>query len=133
MHNRRHDVRSSHPAHFLTSAAARERPLGLGQRGTGRSQVRSIVLRKPDLWYLSGMIANFVEQGYELTLQCPLLMPWTAPHPASECHDVVAVEATTIQVEPPMEKITTVGLDIAKSVFRCMTLTHKATWSFVGN
>jgi transposase len=45
-------------------------------------------------------------------------MLWTAPHPASECHDVVAVEATTIQEEPPMEKITTVGVDIAKSVFQ---------------
>jgi transposase len=31
---------------------------------------------------------------------------------------VVAVEATTIQEEPPMEKITTVGVDIAKSVFQ---------------
>jgi len=27
-------------------------------------------------------------------------MLWTAPHPASECHDVVAVEAPTIQEEP---------------------------------
>jgi transposase len=45
-------------------------------------------------------------------------MLWTAPHPASACHDVVAVEAITIQEEPPMEEITTVGLDIAKSVFQ---------------
>jgi hypothetical protein len=46
------------------------------------------------------------------------MMLWTAPHPASEWHDVVAVEAPTIQEEPPMEKITTVGVDIAKSVFQ---------------
>jgi hypothetical protein len=45
-------------------------------------------------------------------------MGWTAPHPATECHDVVAVEATTIQEEPLMEEITTVGLDIATSVFQ---------------
>jgi hypothetical protein len=45
-------------------------------------------------------------------------MGWTAPHPATECHDVVAVEATTIQEEPLMEEITTVGLDIATPVFQ---------------
>ncbi len=45
-------------------------------------------------------------------------MGWMAHHPATECHDVVAVEATTIQEEPLMEEITTVGLYIAKSVFQ---------------
>jgi hypothetical protein len=46
-------------------------------------------------------------------------MLWTAPPPAHGCAmDVVAVKAPTIRRSQNMQAITTIGLDIAKSVFQ---------------
>src|SRR6266403_4391145 len=45
-------------------------------------------------------------------------MLWTAPPPARECHGCGAVKAPTVQRGCPMQTITTIGLDIAKSVFQ---------------
>jgi hypothetical protein len=53
-----------------------------------------------------------------------------APHLASECHDVVAVEATTIQEEQPVEEITPVGLDLAKNIFQAHGITSDGTVAF---
>jgi hypothetical protein len=47
-----------------------------------------------------------------------LLMLWTAPPPARECHGNGAVESSHHSEEPGMQTITIVGLDIAKSVFQ---------------
>jgi hypothetical protein len=48
----------------------------------------------------------------------PFLMLWTAPPPAREAKDVGAVKGSHDSEELPMQSITTVGLDIAKSVFQ---------------
>src|ERR1700682_2738717 len=45
-------------------------------------------------------------------------MLWTAPPPARECQDVGAVRAPMIRRSQIMQTITTIGLDIAKSVFQ---------------
>jgi Transposase len=47
----------------------------------------------------------------------PVLMLWTAPPPARKCHGCGAVKAPH-DSEPHMQAVTTIGLDIAKSVFQ---------------
>src|ERR1700686_2459573 len=50
---------------------------------------------------------------------CPQLMLWTAPPPAQECHRCgVLLGHRMIRRSQVMQTITTVGLDIAKSVFQ---------------
>src|ERR1700756_5974563 len=50
---------------------------------------------------------------------CRLMMLWTAPHStASMCQRVVALEANHYEGEPSMGEVSTIGLDIAKSVFQ---------------
>src|ERR1035437_10051135 len=48
----------------------------------------------------------------------PLLMLWTAPPPARECHECVGCSGPHNLEEPSMTTIPTIGLDIAKSVFQ---------------
>src|SRR5512141_3001695 len=48
----------------------------------------------------------------------PLLMLWTAPPPARECHESGVLLRPHNLEEPSMQTITTIGLDIAKSVFQ---------------
>jgi hypothetical protein len=48
--------------------------------------------------------------------QWPLVMLWTAPLLASRCTTLRCSEDRA-RDEPPMKEITTVGLDIAKSLF----------------
>src|SRR6478609_9671510 len=48
---------------------------------------------------------------------CLLLMLWTAPPPARECHGCGCLRPHDSQ-EPLMQTVTTIGLDIAKSVFQ---------------
>ena len=45
------------------------------------------------------------------------MMLWTAPPPASRCAKIAVLLGTAWE-EPSMEEITTIGLDIAKSVFQ---------------
>ena len=45
------------------------------------------------------------------------MMLWTAPHAASECHDVVAL-SDHMKGEPSMGDVITIGVDLAKSVFQ---------------
>jgi hypothetical protein len=45
-------------------------------------------------------------------------MLWTAPPPARECHGYGCCWCNYDSEEPNMQTITTVGLDIAKSVFQ---------------
>ena len=47
-----------------------------------------------------------------------LLMPWTAPPPARECHGCGCWQGPHNSKVPNMQAITTLGLDIAKSVFQ---------------
>src|SRR6202045_3988462 len=47
-----------------------------------------------------------------------VMMLWTAPPPARECHRCGAVSAPMIRRSQIMQTITTIGLDIAKSVFQ---------------
>jgi hypothetical protein len=42
--------------------------------------------------------------------------------------EVVADGVTRISGEPNMQAVTTIGLDIAKSVFQSMALTRRAMW-----
>src|ERR1017187_3076032 len=48
----------------------------------------------------------------------PLLMLWTAPPPGRECHECGCCYGPHNLEEPSMHTITTIGLDIAKSVFQ---------------
>src|SRR6266540_1559125 len=48
----------------------------------------------------------------------PLLMLWTAPPPARKCHGCGCCEGPHDSEEPHMQTVTTIGLDIAKSVFQ---------------
>jgi transposase len=52
------------------------------------------------------------------SVSSPILMLWTAPPPARECHDAGAAKAPHDSQEPVMQTVTTIGLDIAKSVFQ---------------
>src|SRR5215469_17548956 len=49
---------------------------------------------------------------------CPLLMLWTAPPPARECHRRGCCESSHDSEELNMQAVTTIGFDIAKSVFQ---------------
>src|SRR6202451_2242530 len=49
---------------------------------------------------------------------CRILMLWTAPPPARQCHVCGRCESSHDSEEPNMQAITTLGLDIAKSVFQ---------------
>src|SRR3974377_879358 len=56
---------------------------------------------------------------YSPVPRCRLLMLWTAPPPARKCHCSDRRWGGRSYGEPSMQAITTVGLDIAKSVLRC--------------
>src|SRR3990170_5378395 len=45
-------------------------------------------------------------------------MLWTAPPPAHQCHGCGCCECSHDSEEPIMQAVTTIGLDIAKSVFQ---------------
>src|SRR5437868_847983 len=51
----------------------------------------------------------------ESRLECPLLMLWTAPPPARECHGCGCCQSSHDSEELFMRTMTTIGLDIAKS------------------
>jgi hypothetical protein len=53
----------------------------------------------------------------ELIIALAVMMLWTAPPPARECQEVGAARAPTIR-RSQMQTVTTVDLDIAKSVFQ---------------
>ena len=63
---------------------------------------------------------------------CPELMLWAAPPPWHESgKDVDAVKASHNSEKLPMQTITTIDLDIAKSLFRSPALMLMARWSLV--
>ena len=64
--------------------------------------------------------ASHLSRLLKAQARCRLMMLWTAPPPARECHDVGAAKAPTIRRSQIMEAITTIGLDIAKSVFQVL-------------
>ena len=57
-------------------------------------------------------------------------MLWTAPPLARECHHVGAAEAPRDSEEPDMQSVTTIGLDIAKSLFQVDGVDARAKWTF---
>src|SRR5262245_57978346 len=75
--------------------------------------------RREGRFLAKAVAPQLVVPGFVVVRGCPNMMLWTAPPPALECAiEVGAVRAPVIRRSLIMQTITTIGLDIAKSVFQ---------------